>query len=68
MVESIRRRGRVVGMLAVAALVAAGLVVAVAEPAAAAPGPAPIEQRNAQTVTADRFRRCRSTPASSGRR
>ncbi|KRB37165.1 PKD domain-containing protein [Microbacterium sp. Root180] len=41
------------GILAVAVLIAAGLVATVADPAAAAPGPAPIEQRNAQTVTAD---------------
>ncbi|MGC5224156.1 PKD domain-containing protein [Micromonospora sp. DT81.3] len=53
LVGSTRRRGRAAGMLAVAALLAAGLVVSSAEPAAAAPGPAPIEQRNAQTVTAD---------------
>ncbi|RZI96088.1 MAG: PKD domain-containing protein [Microbacterium sp.] len=48
-----RPRRRSVGILAVAALIAAGLVVSVADPAAAAPGPAPIEQRNAATVTAD---------------
>jgi PKD repeat protein len=41
------------GIMAAAALVAAALVVVTVEPAAAAPGPAPIEQRNAQTVTAD---------------
>ena len=46
---------RTVAAIATAAVFAAGLVVAVgAAPAAsAASGPAPIEQRNAQTVTAD---------------
>ncbi|MGL4258029.1 MAG: PKD domain-containing protein, partial [Microbacterium sp.] len=44
---------RTASILAVGVLIAAGLVATVADPAAAAPGPAPIEQRNAQTVTAD---------------
>lgn len=48
-----RRRTRAAGIFTVGVLVAAGLVATVASPAAAAPGPAPIEQRNAQTVTAD---------------
>ncbi|GAB2849891.1 PKD domain-containing protein [Microbacterium insulae] len=50
---STRPRGRAAAVLAAAALIAAGLVAVAADPAAAAPGPAPIEQRNAQTVTAD---------------
>lgn len=44
---------RAVSTIAVASLVAAGLVFTLAEPAAAAPGPAPIEQRNSQLATAD---------------
>ena len=42
----------IVGMT-VSAVVAAGVVVGVGAPASAATGPAPIEQRNAATVTAD---------------
>ncbi|MET0933771.1 MAG: hypothetical protein ABWX56_08655, partial [Mycetocola sp.] len=48
-----RSARRVVAMTAAAALVAAGVVLGTATAAIAAPGPSPIEQRNAATETAD---------------